>query len=32
VVHEGVSDEQYVAALKVLRTMVANVQRAEGVR
>lgn len=31
VVHEGVGDEEYVAALKVLRTMVANVQRAEGV-
>ena len=29
VVHEGVGDEEYVAALKVLRTMVANVQRAE---
>ncbi|EFL28269.1 conserved hypothetical protein [Streptomyces himastatinicus ATCC 53653] len=28
-VHEGVGDEEYVAALKVLRTMVANVQRAE---
>ncbi|MEU1802383.1 MarR family winged helix-turn-helix transcriptional regulator [Streptomyces sp. NPDC019937] len=31
VVHEGVGDEEYVAALTVLRTMVANVQRAEGV-
>ncbi len=29
VVHEGVGDEEYVAALKVLRTMVANVRRAE---
>ncbi|MFI5529913.1 MarR family winged helix-turn-helix transcriptional regulator [Kitasatospora sp. NPDC051853] len=28
VVHEGISDEEYVAALKVLRTMVANVERA----
>ncbi|MEV6734939.1 MarR family winged helix-turn-helix transcriptional regulator [Streptomyces sp. NPDC051364] len=26
VVHKGISDEQYVAALKVLRTMVANVE------
>ncbi|MEW2416523.1 MarR family transcriptional regulator [Streptomyces sp. NPDC046866] len=26
VVHRGVSDEEYVAALKVLRTMVANVE------
>ncbi|MFJ2649414.1 MarR family winged helix-turn-helix transcriptional regulator [Streptomyces sp. NPDC087420] len=26
VVHRGISDEQYVAALKVLRTMVANVE------
>lgn len=31
VVHEGVGDEEYVAALKVLRTMVANVRRAGGV-
>lgn len=31
VVHEGVGDEEYVAALRVLRTMVANVRRAEGV-
>ncbi|MGR3931817.1 MarR family winged helix-turn-helix transcriptional regulator [Streptomyces sp. BRA346] len=31
VVHEGVGDEEYAAALKVLRTMVADVQRAEGV-
>jgi hypothetical protein len=30
VVHEGVGDAEYVAALKVLRTMVANVRRAEG--
>lgn len=28
VVHEGISDEEYVAALKVLRAMVANVQAA----
>ncbi|MBZ6474228.1 MarR family winged helix-turn-helix transcriptional regulator [Streptomyces griseocarneus] len=28
VVHEGISDEEYVAALTVLRTMVANVRRA----
>ncbi|MCT9094066.1 MarR family winged helix-turn-helix transcriptional regulator [Streptomyces sp. ASQP_92] len=27
VVHKGISDEEYVAALKVLRTMVANVER-----
>ncbi|MEU7725536.1 MarR family winged helix-turn-helix transcriptional regulator [Streptomyces sp. NPDC040724] len=26
VVHQGISDEEYVAALKVLRTMVANVE------
>lgn len=26
VIHEGVSDEEYVAALKVLRRMVANVE------
>ncbi|MFJ6614486.1 MarR family winged helix-turn-helix transcriptional regulator [Streptomyces sp. NPDC091289] len=26
VVHEGISDEQYVAALKVLRRMIANVE------
>lgn len=26
VVHNGISDEEYVAALKVLRTMVANVE------
>ncbi|MEV0523804.1 MarR family winged helix-turn-helix transcriptional regulator [Streptomyces sp. NPDC050439] len=30
VVHEGISDEEYVAALKVLRAMVANVQGAQG--
>lgn len=30
VVHEGISDEEYVAALKVLRAMVANVRGAEG--
>lgn len=30
VVHEGISDEEYVAALKVLRTMVANVQGTQG--
>lgn len=30
-VHEGVSDEEYVAALKVLRRMRANVARARGV-
>ncbi|MFD7032411.1 MarR family winged helix-turn-helix transcriptional regulator [Streptomyces sp. NPDC059917] len=29
VVHEGVSDEEYVAALKVLRRMVANVESVE---
>ncbi|MER7824941.1 MarR family winged helix-turn-helix transcriptional regulator [Streptomyces sp. NPDC096097] len=29
VVHEGISDEEYVAALKVLRRMVANIERAE---
>ncbi len=29
VVHEGIGDEEYAAALKVLRTMIANVQRAE---
>jgi DNA-binding MarR family transcriptional regulator len=28
VVHEGISDEEYVAALKVLRTMVTNLQAA----
>ncbi len=26
VVHEGISDEEYVTALKVLRTMIANVE------
>ncbi|MFH9223418.1 MarR family winged helix-turn-helix transcriptional regulator [Streptomyces lydicus] len=26
VVHQGISDEEYVAALKVLRTMIANVE------
>jgi len=30
VVHGGVSDEEYVAALKVLRTMIANVEGAGG--
>ncbi|MFF7967403.1 MarR family winged helix-turn-helix transcriptional regulator [Streptomyces sp. NPDC007903] len=30
VVHEGISDEEYVAALRVLRTMIANVDRDEG--
>ncbi|APE24592.1 hypothetical protein SVEN_5775 [Streptomyces venezuelae ATCC 10712] len=30
VVHEGISDEEYVAALKVLRRMVANVEAAKG--
>ncbi|MBB5481580.1 MarR family winged helix-turn-helix transcriptional regulator [Micromonospora parathelypteridis] len=30
VVHEGISDEEYVAALKVLRRMVANVGDNEG--
>ncbi|MFE0424847.1 MarR family transcriptional regulator, partial [Streptomyces sp. NPDC058953] len=29
VVHQGVDDEEYVAALKVLRRMVANVEAAE---
>ncbi|MFJ6050482.1 MarR family winged helix-turn-helix transcriptional regulator [Streptomyces sp. NPDC092307] len=29
VVHQGISDEEYVAALKVLRRMVANIERAE---
>ncbi|MGW3327301.1 MarR family winged helix-turn-helix transcriptional regulator [Streptomyces virginiae] len=29
VVHQGIGDEEYVAALKVLRRMVANVERAE---
>lgn len=28
VVHQGISDEEYVAALKVLRRMVANVEAA----
>jgi hypothetical protein len=31
VVHEGISDEEYVAALKVLRKMVANVEGDSGV-
>ncbi|GLF95086.1 MarR family winged helix-turn-helix transcriptional regulator [Streptomyces yaizuensis] len=30
VVHEGIGDEEYVAALKVLRRMVANVEAHEG--
>ncbi|MFI6966667.1 MarR family winged helix-turn-helix transcriptional regulator [Streptomyces sp. NPDC050255] len=30
VVHKGVSDEEYVAALKVLRTMISNVEGADG--
>ncbi|MGW0938670.1 MarR family winged helix-turn-helix transcriptional regulator [Streptomyces sp. NPDC002666] len=30
VVHKGVSDEEYVAALKVLRTMISNVEGAKG--
>ncbi|MFD0021342.1 MarR family winged helix-turn-helix transcriptional regulator [Streptomyces sp. NPDC058382] len=30
VVHEGISDEEYVAALKVMRRMVANVEGDEG--
>lgn len=30
VVHQGIGDEEYVAALKVLRRMVANVEAAEG--
>ncbi|MFF7774862.1 MarR family winged helix-turn-helix transcriptional regulator [Streptomyces tanashiensis] len=30
VVHRGISDEEYVAALKVLRTMVANVEGERG--
>ncbi|MFF1924687.1 MarR family winged helix-turn-helix transcriptional regulator [Streptomyces sp. NPDC058221] len=30
VVHEGISDEEYVAALRVLRRMVANVEGDEG--
>ncbi|MGW6208340.1 MarR family winged helix-turn-helix transcriptional regulator [Streptomyces sp. NPDC055089] len=30
VVHKGVSDEEYVAALKVLRIMISNVEGAEG--
>ncbi|MGW4380416.1 MarR family winged helix-turn-helix transcriptional regulator [Kitasatospora sp. NPDC004531] len=30
VVHRGISDEEYVAALKVLRTMLANVEGAAG--
>ncbi|MFG2196665.1 MarR family winged helix-turn-helix transcriptional regulator [Streptomyces sp. NPDC048639] len=30
VVHEGISDEEYVAALKVLRRMVANVEGDDG--
>ncbi|MEU4076878.1 hypothetical protein DEJ45_08490 [Streptomyces venezuelae] len=30
VVHEGISDEEYVAALKVLRRMIANVEAAKG--
>ncbi|GLV84958.1 hypothetical protein Slala03_46470 [Streptomyces lavendulae subsp. lavendulae] len=30
VVHEGIADEEYVAALRVLRTMIANVERADG--
>ncbi|MEV0370825.1 MarR family winged helix-turn-helix transcriptional regulator [Streptomyces sp. NPDC050636] len=30
VVHKGISDEEYVAALRVLRTMVANVERDGG--
>lgn len=29
VVHEGISDEEYAAALKVLRRMVANVEAAK---
>lgn len=30
VVHQGISDEEYVAALKVLRTMVTNVEAYTG--
>ncbi|MFH9727129.1 MarR family winged helix-turn-helix transcriptional regulator [Streptomyces sp. NPDC017254] len=32
VVHEGIGDEEYVAALKVLRRMVANVEAAKNVQ